>query len=88
MELIKVSGSSNVHDVAGSIARSLENADEVTVRAVGASAVNQATKSIAIARGMVAPRAKDLWARVGFTNVPNQDGDGTVSAMIFYLEAR
>lgn len=88
MELIKVRAESNVKEVAGSIAKSLEHADEVTVRAVGASAVSQATKSIAIARGLVAPRAKDLWARIGFTNVEAQNGEGSISAVVFHLEAR
>lgn len=88
MELIKVRGDSNVKEVAGSIARSLENADSSEVRAVGASAVSQAAKAVAIARGLIAPRGKDLWTKIGFTNVESQSGDGTISAVVFYVEAR
>ena len=88
MELIKVRGDSNVKEVAGSIARAFDNVDNVEVRAVGASAVSQAAKSVAISRGIVAPRGKDVWSRIGFTNVPSQNGDGTISAVVFYLECR
>jgi stage V sporulation protein S len=88
MELIKVRGDSNVKEVAGSIARSLDHADEAEVRAVGASAVSQAAKSVAIARGLIAPRGKDLWTKIGFTNVDNANGDGTISAVVFYVEVR
>lgn len=89
MELIKVRGDSNVKEVAGSIARSLENSDTSEVRAVGASAVSQAAKSVAIARGLIAPKGKDLWTKIGFTNVESSSGDGsTISAVVFLLEAR
>jgi stage V sporulation protein S len=88
MELIKVRGDSNVKEVAGSIARSLEHSDSSEVRAVGASAVSQAAKAVAIARGLIAPRGKDLWTKIGFTNVENASGDGTISAVVFYVECR
>lgn len=88
VELIKVRAESNVKEVAGSIARALDGVDEVIVRAVGASAVSQAAKSIAVARGLVAPRAQDLWAKIGFTSVEAQDGEGTISAVVFHLETR
>lgn len=88
MELIKVRAESNVQQVAGSIAKALENSETITVRAVGASAVSQAAKSIAIARGLIAPRAQDLFTRIGFANVESQNGEGSISAVVFQLEVR
>lgn len=88
-ELIKVRSESNVKDVAGSIARAVDTGDpDIQVRAVGASAVSQAAKSVAVARGIIAPKGKDLWCRIGFTNVPAFSGEGTISAVVFYLEDR
>jgi len=48
-ELIKVSSSSKTTAVAGAIAGILRNKNIVEVQAIGASAVNQAVKSLAIA---------------------------------------
>jgi stage V sporulation protein S len=88
MELILVRPDSNVQKVAGSIARAFDNVDSVEVRAVGAGAVNQAAKSVAISRGIIAPRGRDVWCRIGFTNVPSMSGEGTISAVVFYLECQ
>ena len=55
------------------------------MRAVGAAAVNQAVKAIAIARGYIASRGVDMVCRPGFTNVPGKDGKDSISAMVFRL---
>ena len=49
-ELIKVSASSVTTAVAGAIAGVIRQDDEADVQAIGANAVNQAAKAIAIAR--------------------------------------
>ncbi|MBP2644337.1 MAG: spoVS [Firmicutes bacterium] len=60
METLKVSAKSNVSSVAGAIAAVLEGGKEVELSAIGAGAVNQAIKAVAIARGYVAPHGINL----------------------------
>ncbi len=62
----KVANQSNPKSIAGAIARSLEDNEEVKLEAVGAGAVNQAVKAVAIARGFVAPSGQDLICTPGF----------------------
>lgn len=85
-DLIKVSGTSNVNKVAHSIFHALGDYEEVTVRAMGVPAVNQAAKAIAIARGLVAPRAEDLWARIGFTTIKDEGKE--MSAVVFLVTTK
>lgn len=51
MELIKVASSSRSTAVAGAIAGVVRERGRVDVQAIGAGAVNQAVKAVAIARG-------------------------------------
>ena len=60
MESLKVRNNSQPKSVAGAIANVVRNDASVEVVAIGAGAVNQAVKSIAIARGYVAPNGIDL----------------------------
>ena len=53
MEVLKVSHSSAPNKVAGAIAGVLSKNEEVEIQAIGAGAVNQAVKAIAIARRFV-----------------------------------
>lgn len=63
MDIIKVSSKSISQKVAGSIANSFrEGAKEVEIQTVGAGAINQAIKAVAIARGYVAPLGLNLTA--------------------------
>ena len=66
---LKVAGGSNPNSVGGAIVKNLEENKDVYVLAVGAGAVNQATKAIAIASGFAAPQGMSLLTRVGFTDV-------------------
>ena len=60
METIKVSSKSNPSKVAGALANALREKDTLEVQAIGAGALNQSIKAIAIARGFVAPSGKDI----------------------------
>ena len=60
METLKVSSKSEPKSVAGAIAAILRNEQPVEINAIGAAAVNQVVKSIAVARGYVAPNGIDL----------------------------
>ena len=60
VEVLKVSSKSNPNSVAGALAGVLRQAGAVEMQVVGAGALNQAVKAIAIARGFVAPSNIDL----------------------------
>lgn len=81
-DVIKVSGSSNPQSVGSILARSVVAGHSPKMRAIGASAVNQAVKACAISRGFVAPRGIDLSFVVGFDDVPGDNGD-MISAVSF-----
>jgi stage V sporulation protein S len=57
---LKVSAKSNPVKVAGSIVKNIAEGKKVAIVAVGAGAVNQAVKAIAIARGYSSPLGNDL----------------------------
>jgi stage V sporulation protein S len=60
MEQLKVSTKSNPNSVAGAMAGVLRQQGAVEVQVVGAGALNQAIKAVAIARGYVAAGGIDL----------------------------
>ena len=60
METLKVSTRSNPNSVAGAMAGAIRQAGGVEVQVVGAGALNQAIKAVAIARGYVAASGVDL----------------------------
>ena len=82
-KFLRVSAGSNAQSVGSAIAHALYEAPQVKLRAVGASAVNQAVKAIAIARGYVAPRGLDLTCKPGFATVESRDG--SISAIVFTI---
>lgn len=84
-EFLRVSAGSNPQAVASAIAHAVYDSRHVKLRAVGAGAVNQAVKSIAIARGYAAPRGLDLTCKPGFTTIESRDGE--ISAIIFTITA-
>ncbi|HEX2939384.1 MAG TPA: stage V sporulation protein S [Ruminiclostridium sp.] len=69
MEIIKVSSKSAPHAVAGAIANVVREKTVAEIQSVGAGATNQAVKSIAIARGYLAPSGIDIVCVPGFANV-------------------
>ena len=74
MEMLKVSANSQLKSVAGAIAAILRNNDDVEIQTIGAGAVNQAVKAVAIARGYVAPNGIDVVCVPAFTQ-SEIDGD-------------
>ena len=60
MEILKVSSRSNPNSVAGAMAGVVRQSGAVEVQVVGAGALNQAVKAIAIARGYLTPSNVDL----------------------------
>ncbi|MDR2168062.1 MAG: stage V sporulation protein S [Clostridiales bacterium] len=82
METLKVSANSVPKSVAGAIAAVVRNNEPVEVVTIGAAAVNQAVKSIAIARGYVAPNGIDLISIPAFAQL---DIDGESKTSIKFL---
>jgi stage V sporulation protein S len=75
VEVLKVSSKSNPNSVAGALAGVLRQYGAVEVQVVGAGALNQAIKAIAIARGFVAPSNIDLVCVPTFADI-EIDGEG------------
>ncbi len=69
MEILKVSSKSNPNLVAGALAGVINEQKEAELQAVGAGAVNQAVKAIAIARGFLAPSGIELVCIPHFSEV-------------------
>ncbi|WP_461204407.1 stage V sporulation protein S [Clostridium sp. DL1XJH146] len=69
MNKLKVSGKSNCNSVAGAIAGIIKETNRVEIQVVGAAAINQAIKSIAVARGYLAAGGIDLIFTPAFTEV-------------------
>ena len=85
-EVLKVSATSKPKAVAGALAAVLRAKGSVELQAIGAGAVNQAVKAIAITRGFVAPNGIDLVAIPAFTKVEIEGEERT--AIRFLVRAR
>ncbi|EEG77218.1 stage V sporulation protein S [Dethiobacter alkaliphilus] len=86
MEVIKVSAQSKPKSVAGALAAVLRESGGAEVQAVGAGAVNQAVKAIAICRGYVAPNGIDLICIPAFVEIIIDSEERT--AIKFIVESR
>ncbi len=58
METLKVGTKSNPNSVAGALANVIRQSGSVEIQAIGAGALNQAIKAVAIARGRVTPQTQ------------------------------
>ena len=82
MEVLKVSTKSNPNSVAGALAAIIKEKNIVEIQAVGAGAINQAVKAIAIARGFVAPRGRDIVCVPAFTDIEIDGEERTAIKLI------
>ena len=69
VEVLKVSSRSNPNSVAGALAGVVRGAGSVEMQVVGAGALNQAVKALAIARSYVANTGIDLACRPTFADI-------------------
>lgn len=83
IKAIKVSSTSNPRAVAGAIAGLINEQKYAEIRVVGAGAVNQAVKAIAIARGFVATSGINLICSPAFVNM--QVNNENVTAIEFLV---
>ena len=86
MEVLKVSAKSQPKAVAGALSAVVREHGTAEIQAVGAGAVNQAVKAIAIARGFVSPNGIDLVCIPAFAEIEIDGEERT--AIKFYLESR
>ena len=82
MEGLKVSTKSNPNSVAGALAAIIKEKNIVEIQAVGAGAINQAVKAIAIARGFVAPSGRDIVCVPAFTDIEIDGQERTAIKLI------
>lgn len=81
--VLKVRGGSSPTSLASAISHGIYDGKNIVLRAIGAAAVNQAVKAVAIAQSYVGPRGISLVMRPGFTDVVLPDQ--TVTAMTFRI---
>lgn len=82
MDVLKVSAKSSPNSVAGALAGALRDKGAVEIQAIGAGAINQAIKSVAIARGFVAPTGIDLVCIPAFTDIIIEGEERTAIKLI------
>ena len=82
MEVLKVSARSNPNSVAGALAGVLREKGDAEIQAIGAGALNQAIKAVAIARGFVAPGGVDLVCVPAFTDIHIEGEERTAIKLI------
>ena len=82
MEVLKVSAKSNPNSVAGALAGVIREKGCSEMQAIGAGALNQAVKSVAIARGFVAPSGMDLVCVPAFTDIQIEGEERTAIKLI------
>ena len=82
METLKVGAKSNPNSVAGAIANVIREYGNVEIQAIGAGALNQAIKAIAISRGFVAPSGKNLVCIPAFTDIKIEEEERTAIKLI------
>jgi len=84
MEVLKVAAKSNPNSVAGALAGILRERGDAEIQAIGAGALNQAIKAVAIARGFVAPSGIDLACIPAFVDI-QIDGDERTAMKIIIV---
>jgi len=82
MDIIKVSAKSRATAVAGAIAGVVRESNRADVQAIGAWAVNQAVKAVAIARGYLALDGFDVICIPTFIEVIIDDQKRTAMRLI------
>lgn len=86
--LMRVSATTPPQAVANSIYKAIFEQNQMPiVRAIGAGAICQGVKGIAIARGLVATRGRDLATTIGFDTITGDSGT-EISAQTFHLFLR
>ena len=86
MKTLKVAASSKATSLAGAIAWAIRQQEDVELVAIGAAAVNQAVKAVAVARTYLEPDGLDLVVIPRFVTVGPADAQRT--ALRLAIESR
>lgn len=82
MTIIKVSSTSRTSAVAGAIAGVIRDDHKAEVQAIGAGAVNQSVKAIAIARGYLQEDGIEIMCLPEFTTVMIEGNERTAIRLV------
>ena len=85
--LVWVSSTTGTKDLGQTIYRAIEDGEMPILRAIGAGAVAQACKGIAVASSLIAVRGRSLATSIGFDTIRGDNGKD-ISAQTFYLFLR
>lgn len=85
MEFLKVSSKSSPASVAGAIAGMVKDGVPCQMQAVGAGAVNQAIKAVAIARGFLIPTGTDISCAPTFADIEIAGQSRTAVRIAIYV---
>ncbi len=87
-KVLRISTKSNPNSVAGAIAGTIKEEGKAELQAIGAGALNQAIKAVAIARGFVASLGMDLICVPAFVGVQIDDDEKSAIKIIVREEKR
>ena len=82
MDILKVSTKSNPNKVAGALTNVFREKGTVEIQAIGAGALNQSIKAIAIARGFLAPSGTNLVCIPAFSDIKIDGEERTAIKLI------
>lgn len=84
-EVFKVSAASSVNAVAGALAGAIRQNGKAELQTIGAGALNQAVKAVAVARGYLAPSGYNLVCIPAFYDV-TVDGETKTALKLLVME--
>ena len=82
VNVLRIGAKSDPNKVAGALAGTIREQGKAEMQTIGAGALNQAIKSIAIARGFLAPSGVDLVCYPAFVDV-EVDGNERTAIRLF-----
>lgn len=86
--LIRVASDSSVHKVAGAIAGMIRERDKAEMRAVGAAAINQAVKALAVARAFLSEDGIEIAYTNDFEEIAIKGAERTaITFRVFVLNS-
>jgi stage V sporulation protein S len=77
LSVLKVGSHSDPNKVAGALAGTIRESRRAEIQTIGAGALNQAIKAIAIARGYLAPAGVDIWCYPAFVDIEIEGAERT-----------
>ena len=88
MRTLRVSAKSKPNTVAGAVAGVIREDGIVELQTVGAAALNQAIKAIAIARGFLTPSGIDLVCVPSFSDIEIEGAERTAIRLLVHPKER